>query len=146
MAVKSFFTLMRKSYAVYDKYCQKVTQDWGINSTSFQVLMFLANSPEANTARDVCIHRGLKTGIVSVSIEHLVEKGLVERRIDPQDRRIQRLYLTERAKDLVDSGNAIQLHFYNTLKAGLTEEEFNTYYELTKKIQDIIDDMDRQFK
>lgn len=146
MAIKSFFALMRNAYAVYDKYCQAVTRQWGINSTSFQILMFLANNPDNNTARDVCIHRGLKTGIVSVSVEHLVSKGLVERRVDPVDRRIQRLYLTELADELVNSGNEIQNHFYNTLRQGLTEEEFDTYYELTKKIQGIIDDMDRNYK
>ena len=143
MAIKSFFALMRNAYSVYDKYCQEVTRSWGINSTSFQILMFLANFPESNTARDVCIHRGLKTGIVSVSIEHLVERGLVERRVDPVDRRIQRLYLTDLAQELVESGNQIQNRFYNRLRTGLTDEEFDTYYELTKKIQTIIDDMDR---
>lgn len=143
MVVKSFFSLMRQAYAVYDKYCQHVIREWGINSTCFQILMFLASFPDYNTARDVCVHRGLKTGIVSVSIEHLVARGLVERRVDPKDRRIQRLYLTDMAQELVESGNEIQNLFYNRLREGLTEEEFNNYYELTKKIQTIIDDMDR---
>lgn len=143
MAIRSFFSLMRKSNGVYEKYCQKLTREWGMNTTAFQVIMFFANNPEFNTARDLCQYRGMKTGIASVAIEQLTQAGLLERRTDPKDRRIQRLYLTEKSDALVQEGRAIQLRFFNQLKSGLTEEEFDTYLKLTMKLKNTIDEMDR---
>lgn len=143
MAIRSFFSLMRKSNGVYEKYCQKVTRDWGLNATSFQVIMFFANNPEFNTARDLCQLRGMKTGIASVAIEQLTQAGLLERKTDPKDRRIQRLYLTEKAEPLVEQGRAIQERFFNQIKGGLTEEEFDTYLKLTLKLKNTIDEMDK---
>ncbi len=143
MAIRSFFSLMRKSNGVYEKYCQKVTRDWGLNATSFQVIMFFANNPEYNTARDLCQLRGMKTGIASVAIEQLTQAGLLERKTDPKDRRIQRLYLTEKAEPLVEQGRAIQERFFNQIKGGLTEEEFDTYLKLTLKLKNTIDEMDK---
>ena len=143
MAIRSFFSLMRKSNGVYEKYCQKVTRDWGLNATSFQVIMFFANNPEYNTARDLCQLRGMKTGIASVAIEPLTQGGRLERKTDPKDRRIQRLYQTEKAEPLGELGRAIQERFFNQIKGGLTEEEFDTYLKLTLKLKNTIDEMDK---
>lgn len=143
MAISSFFMLMRKSNAVYEKYCQKVIREWNLNATSLQVFMFIANNPEHNTARDLCRMRGLKTGIASVAIEQLTQAGLLERRTDPKDRRIQRLYITEKSQRLAEDGREIQLSFINQLRSGLTEEEFEIYLNLTLKLKSTIEEMDR---
>lgn len=143
MAIQSFFALLRKSNGVYEKYCQKVIRDWGLNATSFQVIMFFANNPQYNTARDLCRMRGMKTGIASVAIDQLCREGLLQRRTDPGDRRVQRLYLTEKSDALVEAGREIQIRFFEQLRSGLTEEEFDTYFRLTMKLKNTIDEMDQ---
>lgn len=143
MVIRDFFSLMRKSNAVYEKYCQKVTREWGLNATSFQVIMFFANNPEFNTARDLCQFRGMKTGIASVAIEQLTQAGLLERRTDPKDRRVQRLYLTEKSDCLVEEGRAVQRRFFDQIRKGMTEEEFDIYIRLTMKLKDTIEEMER---
>lgn len=139
MAIRNFFALMRKSHGVFEKCCQKLTREWDLNNTSFQVFMFFANYPEYNTARDLCAVRGMKTGIASVAIDQLVSKGLLERRTDPNDRRLQRLYLTERASALAEAGNEIQHRFFNDLHKGMTEEELELYFALTMKLKKNVD-------
>lgn len=146
MAIKSFFSLMRKSNRVYEKYCETVIRQWGLNSTSFQVIMFFADNPEDNTARDLCRLREMKTGIASVAIEQLARMGLLERRTDQEDRRIQRLYLTEKAAPLVEAGREVRRRFFEQIRTGMTAEEFDIYFRLTMKLKSTIEEMDRTIK
>lgn len=139
MAIRNFFSLMRKSHDVYEKCCQKLTREWELNNTSFQVFMFFASYPEYNTARDLCAIRGMKTGIASVAIDQLVSKGLLERRTDLNDRRLQRLYLTEKASALAEAGKEIQHKFFDDLHKGMTEEELEQYFALTMKLKKNVD-------
>lgn len=55
--------------------------------TALDVLMFLANNPEFNTAGDVCRYRNIKAALVSFHVEKLVEAGFVERQAVKGDRR-----------------------------------------------------------
>lgn len=146
MAIKSFFSLMRKTNTVYEKYFEQLVRKWGLNSTSFQVLMFFGDNPEYNTARDLCRMRSMKTGIVSVAIEQLTSAGLLERRMDLNDRRIQRLYLTEKAHPVVEEGRDLRVRFFERLKQGMTEEEFRIYYNLTMKLQSTVEEMARELQ
>lgn len=143
VTISSFFMLMRKSNAVYEKYCEKLMRQWNLNATALQVFLFFASNPEYNTARDLCRMRSLKTGIASVAIEQLTAAGLLERRTDPNDRRIQRLFLTEKSRKLAEDGGELQLKFINQIRSGLTEEEFDTYLRLTLKLKSTIEEMDR---
>lgn len=146
MTIKSFFSLMRKTNTVYEKYFESTVRKWKLNSTSYLVLMFFADNPEHNTARDLCRMRSMKTGIVSVAIEQLSAAGLLERRTDLADRRIQRLYLTEQAKPVVEEGRAIRRRFFERLKQGMSEEEFRIYFDLTMKLQSTVEEMARELQ
>ncbi len=144
MAIRSFFGLMRQSNRVYERLCQEVIGKWGLNGTSFQVMMFIANYPEYNTARDLCRQRGMKTGIASVAVDQLVEAGLLERRVDAHDRRITRLFPTEKATPLIAEGRARQEQFYHRLNQTLTEEEKQMHTQLILKIKDVFDQMEQE--
>lgn len=144
MAIKSFFALMRRTNQVYEKFFEELTRRWELNATSFQVIMFFADNPEHNTARDLCRMRSMKTGIVSVAIEQLTSAGLLERKTDINDRRIQRLYLTEKAMPLVEEGRAKRVRFFERIKQGMTEEEFRIYFDLTMKLQSTVEEMARE--
>ena len=43
----------------------------GLAPNGVDILLFLANNPGLDTARDVCTYRGLKPGIVSFHVEDL---------------------------------------------------------------------------
>ena len=141
MAIKEFFALMRKAGTVFEKYYESLLRKAGLNGTSYQVLMFFADNPENNTARDLCRMMSMKTGIVSVAIEQLASAGLVERRTDPGDRRIQRIFLTEQAAPVVKEGREIRRRFLDRLKQGMSEEEFVQYFNLTMKLRSTVEEM-----
>lgn len=143
MVPQNFFAFFKKSDAVYQRFCQGVIRDWGLNPTSFQVIMFLANNPQYNTARDLCRMRGIKTGIASVAIEQLIQMGYLERKTDATDRRIQRLYVTDSTNELVRQGREVQEEYAQAVAGALDEGELETYLRLSEKIFDRIDELER---
>lgn len=123
-----------KGEEVYRVYCQPVCKTYSLSPTAFDVMMFLANNPACNTARDICRIRGIKSGIVSVTVEQLIGRGYLTRETDGRDRRMQRLYPTEEAAPLVQAGQEAQRRFEAAICRGLTDAELKTYVALTQKL------------
>lgn len=102
-------------------------RELGLPPTAVDILLFVANNPNANTAKDICRSRGLKPGIVSIHVGRLVGEGLLERRSVPGDRRKTSLVCTPRAKPAVERGWALQRAFGQRLMAGVSEEELEGF-------------------
>lgn len=143
MDFQRYLAMMKKSETVYQRFCQGVIREFDLNDTSFQVIMFLANNPNYNTARDICQMRGIKTGIVSVAVEQLIQMGYLERKTDAHDRRVQRLSVTAQAGDLIRQGRQVQREFAQAIANGLTQSEQEAYFRLTDKLMDKIEELER---
>lgn len=135
--------MQRKAFTLYERECRPVCRRYGINQTCFDVLMFLANHREYNTARDICMVRGIKTGLASVAVELLIEKGFLARRDDPEDRRVKRLQLTEAAEPLAAEGRRLQLEFGGRVVEGISREELDIYKRITERLVDNISRMEK---
>lgn len=83
----------------------------GLAPNGVDILLFLANNPGLDTARDICTYRGLKPGIVSFHVEKLVQEGYLLRQPAPGDRRKCRLVCTEKAGPVVQQGRELQETF-----------------------------------
>lgn len=92
-------------------------------AAAVDILLFLANNPACSTAGDICKYRGLKPGIVSFHIEHLVRRGLLTRGAVPGDRRKFALTCTPEAQPLIAQGRVMQAEFARQLTQGLGEED-----------------------
>ena len=119
---------------IYGDLAQPICKKYGINQSCFDVLMFCANNPENNTARDICAVRGIKSGIASVAVDTLIQKGFMERTNDPDDRRIHRLVPTEKAKGIISDGRKMQDGFISTLKRCKTPEDEEIFERVNEKI------------
>lgn len=72
--------------------------------SEFEVIRTVSDS-DGVTVTDVARTLGLQPSNVSTTVRKLVERGLIEREPDPQDRRSIRLHLTRKAarhKQLID--------------------------------------------
>ena len=116
----------------------KISQILQLNQTSFDVLMFLANNPKYNTARDICEIRGIRTGIASVAVDFLVSNGYLLRQPDDIDRRIWRLLITEKSAPIIQEGRAVQQEFGKRLTHGISEEELAAYTQIIQKFKENI--------
>ena len=116
----------KKFTRVYNAMMQPLCEELTMPETAVDILMYFANNPDMNTARDVCRFKFLKSGIVSFHIDRMVNEGLLERRAEPGDRRICRLVCTEKAAPIIEKGRALQMQFGRAITAGLDEATMET--------------------
>ena len=136
MSAIQMISIGKRLSNIYAELSLPICRKYGINQTCFDILLFFANNPEYNTARDVCTLRGIKSGIASVSVETLICSGLLERTEDARDRRKHRLNLTEQAAPIVADGQRMQKHFSDTLRRNVTEDELRAFRSLTEKLEE----------
>ena len=91
------------------------------------ILLFLANNPGLDTARDICTYRRLKPGIVSFHVDKLVREGYLLRARDPGDRRRCRLVCTDKAAPIIARGQALQEQFSAQMSAGVAPDALETF-------------------
>ncbi len=144
MFPSDFLTTNQKFIHVYEFFCTPVCKKFNLNQSDLDLILFLANNPAYNTAKDVCEIRGIKKGIVSVTTERLVQSGYLLRKNDDADRRIQRLFLTEKCSPIITDGRKMQEHFFSSVTSALTEEELSLYIQISEKIREQIIKMEKE--
>ena len=136
MSAIKMIAIGRKLANIYNELSLPICRKYGVNQTCFDVLMFCANNPENNTARDICGVRGIKSGIASVAVETLISVEYMTRECDPHDRRIRRLVPTEKAAPLINEGRRMQQNFARTLRRGITAEELQAFESINAKLEE----------
>lgn len=134
MDILETMTIGRRIMEVYSGMCQGLCEKFDINQSSLDVIMFIENHPGNNTSRDLCKIRGLKSSIVSFSVDALVKKGYLERCDDPADRRLVRLTLTPLAQPVAAEGHIVQQRFKEVLVSGITDQELEQYFAISKRL------------
>ncbi len=100
--------LPRKFGKYYDRQFLPLLEQTDLTMREVHVLLFLANHPGQDTARDVTELRGMAKSQVSQAVEVLAGRGLLTRRADGEDRRIVHLEITEQGAPLAREAQAVQ--------------------------------------
>lgn len=132
-AMLGYFNQIRQVYA--NELNKKVAQE-KFSPNEMSVLILLSNNKTVNTASQLKVILGVSKGLVSRSVEALAEKGLVDCRQDERDRRIQRIYLTERAQPLVVRMKSEIEKINEAFLDGISQEEIDQMEETMTKILD----------
>ena len=93
----------RSLLRLYDKMLKKVCREYDLSVIEADVVSFLQNNPGKDTAVDIVELRMLSKGAVSKAVESLIQKSLLERIPDREDRRRIHLKLKPEAADLTES-------------------------------------------
>ena len=111
-----------------------------LSPTQINTLFFLQDSPHASI-NGVAGHFGFTKAAASQTIDRLVERSLVDRKIDPADRRAKRLCLTDLGKQKVAQARKARRAWLNDLIESLTPEQkaalqpaFKTLLESMNKV------------
>ena len=118
-----FYTYAKRFEEAYTTVMRPLTIELKMAQPAVDILLFLANNPGMDTARDICTYRHLKPSIVSFHVDNLVRQGYLERQDIPGDRRKCRLVCTDKAAPVIQRGRAVQEAFSRQLTEGLTPEE-----------------------
>ena len=118
----------------YDGCMARAMAATGLNRMELDVLLFLANNPEQDTAAAMVRLRGLSKSHVSAAVEELVRRGMLTRHVAADNRREIHLQLTDAAAPAVSLGRAAQERFGQQMLAGITPEEQAFLERCMKKI------------
>ena len=132
-----------KILQVYGALCKPLCQEIKMPQTAFDILMFLANNPEYNTARDIVEVRKIKANLVSINVDKLVQEGFLERQPMENDRRKTKLICTENAQPIIDMGHKLQENFIEKLFENIDE---NSRVIFIRTIEDIETNLNKLMK
>lgn len=134
ITVAQLTRLPRRFLKYYDRQFLPLLERTGLSMREIHVLLFLANHPGQDTARDVTELRGLAKSQVSQAVEALTGRGLLARRADGEDRRIIHLEITGKGAPLAREAQAVQAACGRRMLAGLTEEERTVFLNLLERV------------
>ena len=134
------FIGLRNLFRLYDKMLKRVCTEHELTLAEAEIISFLRNNPEKNTAADIVELRMISKGAVSKGVEALIQKSLLERIPDTEDRRRIHLKLRPEAEPVTESIDEVREEFLNTILEGFTKDEqelhrklFNRLFENTKR-------------
>lgn len=116
----SLTQMFKKMYA---RMCEPVLAEYALSQLELDILLFLANNPHYDTASDIVEKRKLTKSHVSLGVEQLIQKGLIERIPDVNDRRLVHLRLLAGAAAITQSARSAQEQFIDRILAGFTDDE-----------------------
>ena len=125
---------IRALLRLYSKNGETIRNSHQLTEAELDVLAFLGNNPNLNTARDVTEYRLLPKANVSLAVDALIKKGYLSGRQDDHDRRRVRLCLTPRGEAVIPEIREDRKRFEEILFSGFTPEERNEYQNMNARI------------
>ncbi len=107
----------------------------GISEPKFSVLLLLYNEedgmPLSEIGEKMFVTRANMTGL----IDRMEKEGLVEKKVNPKDRRSIKAYLTEKGRNLFDDVKGGHIDFSHRMTRILSVEEKQILNNLLEKLQ-----------
>lgn len=119
---------------LYNRLFSPLLTKYGLTQTEADILMFLANNPEYNTAHDMVEKRHLAKSHISAGVDVLASRGLLERYQREGNRKTIYLRLTEAAEPIVKEGRTLQTQYGRLLLAGFTQAEMRQLRQLLDRV------------
>lgn len=130
----AFLVSFTKAKKTYKKFISPALNDLGLTHNEFEILVFLQENLEYNTAKDIVEFSGLSKGLISRSIESLLKKEMLTIKKDDKDKRIVRLYISNSAIETINFLNKISNDFCKLLLEGLKDEELISFDNILNKM------------
>lgn len=132
--VTDFLMAVQGMAKMQDSVIKEVCTQFDLTLTEGKVLTFLFNNPEKDTAGDIVELRNLSKGNVSIAVEGLIKKHLLERTQDQKDRRKIHLSLLPATKPITDLIENRQNYYGEELFSGFSEEERILYMDMHRRM------------
>ena len=117
------FMITRLRAAIFASVDREISP-WGVSSAQAAILIYIAHG-RGNRATDIARDYSYDTGSMTRMIDRLVEKGLLRRVRDTDDRRAVRLELTAKGGKLTGRLPAVAARALNGMLRGFTRAELD---------------------
>ena len=130
----------------YELLSGEVCERYELTQMEYDILMFLHNNPQHNTAAEIVKVRKSTKSHVSTSLKKLENKGLVERIQSEDNKKHIEIFLLDKAEEIVEAGINAQKQFAQNVLKGLTEEEKYMCINVFDKICNNAEEYLREYK
>lgn len=128
---------MIRSYDHLQSQVAALLQSRGLTVPQFEVLSTLATA-DCTNQQELADRLQVTKGNLVGLIDRLTERGWVERVPCPEDRRVNKVRITEVGKELIHAVLPEQAGIVERMMAGLDETEIATLRDLLKKLTPVI--------
>ena len=118
----------------YELLSGEVCDRYELTQMEYDILMFLHNNPQLNTAAEIVKIRKSTKSHVSTSLKKLENRGFVKRIQSEDNKKHIEIVLLDRAALIVEAGLNAQKQFAQDVLSGLTEEEKHICISIFDKI------------
>lgn len=134
--MRSFWDDMAAMRSLYSAQLDAVGRECGLARVELDILLFLANNPQFDTATDIVEQRCISKAHVSQSVKSLEQRGYLERRCTGDNRRTIHLRLLEAAQSAVDAGRQAHARCLAALLEGFSAAECEQLRSYLSRISD----------
>jgi DNA-binding MarR family transcriptional regulator len=120
MNMTLLWKLLESGRAYGEQECRKLS--FNPNSSQTRICIYLMSHPGVSQY-DIALSYNMKESTVAKTLLRLENEGLIERRINPADRRMRLVYLSEAGKQAYAPIRKIQRNWAGYLSSRLTEQE-----------------------
>ena len=106
---------------------------YNIGSGQYPVLLVLS-SKDGSSQQEISNILNVDKATGGRAIKKLVDAGYVERKQDPEDRRVYNVFLTEKGREIVSTIRKILSHWIGVLSSNFTREEEELVMQLLEKM------------
>ena len=118
----------------YELLSGEVCDRYGLTQIEYDIIMFLHNNPQHNTAAEIVKIRKSTKSHVSTSLKALENKGLIRKIQSEDNKKHIEIVLLDKAELIVEAGINAQKQFARNVLRGLTEEEKRICINIFDKI------------
>ena len=147
MEVKMYFWDKHKAItSYYELLSGEVCDRYELTQMEYDILMFLHNNPQLNTAAEIVKIRKSTKSHVSTSLKKLENRGFVKRIQSEDNKKHIEIVLLDRAALIVEAGLNAQKQFAQDVLSGLTKEERHMCIKVFDKICNNAEEQLREYK
>ena len=106
----------------------------GIGPREFLLMRFV-DASEGQSQQALAERLTVPASRMVALVDGLEESGLIERRPDPEDRRVRGLYLTRKGRGVLERAAKIAIDYETRLCAGINRKEREQLIDLLQKLQ-----------
>ncbi|HVG76108.1 MAG TPA: MarR family transcriptional regulator [Thermoleophilaceae bacterium] len=106
----------------------------GIGPRDFSLMRFV-DASDGQSQHALAERLGIPPSRMVALVDGLEEMGLLERRPDPDDRRVRGLFLTRKGRTVLEKAGKIAIDYETQLCAGINREERDQLIDLLRRLQ-----------
>ena len=109
-------------------------------TTSIGFVLLNINAEEGTPATKIAPLLGLEARSLTRMLKSMEEKELIYRKADPTDRRLVRIFLTEKGKEKKEVSRRTVKAFNLAVRETIPEEKLKVFFEVINQINRLIED------